>query len=145
MNGCKPLRPCWPRPFILNSFLTPFDVQSGPLFFRLQMGHPMCRRVGMIFTASGNNCLSNPAVCFKQFYGMEYPAQETAKEQLINTFAAAHHIHFNPLSTLSATLILVCRTRLRDWLCDESKIRIFVLIPIIQALSLHLLPSTKPN
>jgi hypothetical protein len=38
---------------------------------------------------------------------MEYPAQETTQQQSINIFAAAHHIHFNPLSTLSATASLL--------------------------------------
>jgi hypothetical protein len=33
----------------------------------------------MIFTASGNNCVSNQAVCFKQLCGMEYPTRKRKK------------------------------------------------------------------
>jgi hypothetical protein len=45
---------------------------------------------------------------------MEYPVQEiTQKQQSINTFAAAHRIHFNPLSTLSATASNLSRCKQR--------------------------------
>lgn len=48
----------------------------------------------MIFTASGNNCISNLAYALSKCVEWNTPPEKN--NQSTNTFAAAHRIHFNP-------------------------------------------------
>jgi hypothetical protein len=91
----------------------------------------------MIFTASGNNCLSNLAVYFNSAEWNTPHKRQLKKNNQSTHFAAAHYIHFNPLSTLSATVMSP----------ETLSLPLSVIISIFSAASqihhhLHLLLST---
>lgn len=61
----------------------------------------------MIYITSDSNCISNLAGCIKEICGTEHPAPRTISDNLqtkTNRYAAAaHHLTFYRLSTLSTT------------------------------------------